>query len=215
MLRVRHFRMKLHAIIPLIRIGNGGACTMLGMRDRNKTIGQSGYSVVMIHPNYILLRQPFKQGRGEIEHSVRRAIFTRIHRANLTTQHMRHPLLPIADAKHRNTKGKHNGIACLCMLVVDALRAARQDDAFKIIVFPCIHCSIAGKDLTIHTGFADTAHNQLVVLTAEIQHNDFFHQSWPPSLSDKAAPINSRNSGCGRIGRERNSGWNCTPTNQG
>src|SRR2546421_838477 len=29
------------------------------------------------------------------------------------------------------------------------------------------------------------------------------------------APMKSRNSGCGRLGRLLNSGWNCEPTNQG
>ena len=30
-----------------------------------------------------------------------------------------------------------------------------------------------------------------------------------------AAPIRPMNKGCGRLGRDLNSGWNCTPTNHG
>lgn len=35
------------------------------------------------------------------------------------------------------------------------------------------------------------------------------------SLFFKEAPTKSRNSGCGRVGLEVNSGWNCDATNQG
>src|SRR5699024_2115682 len=97
---------------------------------------------------------------------------------------------------------------------IDAVGAASENDAAQVIACPRLHGRGVVHDLAVDAGLAHAAGDELVVLASEIE-NDYLFQHISSSARRMAAPIRPMNKGCGRLGRDLNSGWNCTPTNHG
>lgn len=85
---------------------------------------------------------------------------------------MRHKLTAIADAKHRDTQFKQPRVALGRLLVVYAVRTAGKDDADRVHCADLLERGLIGLDLTVHIMLADAARDQLVVLSAKVQHQN-------------------------------------------
>ena len=94
-----------------------------------------------------------------------------------TAQGVGHQLAAVANAQHgdahfKNLLGQGRGAFC-----VNAVGAAGKDDADGVKGPDGLHGGLAGgMDLAVHVTFPHPAGNELVVLTAEVQDQNFLHK---------------------------------------
>jgi hypothetical protein len=78
---------------------------------------------------------------------------------------------------------KISGSAWGRVSIVDAVGSAGEDDADGVNAFDLVQSGIGvGLDLAVDAAFADAARDELVVLAAEIQNDDFLHREDLPFL---------------------------------
>ena len=131
-LRVDHFGVKLHRVKLLAGRGHRGDGARSGAAGRGKALGQAGYRVAVAHPDLLPAAQPFKQRIGNWVHlQGRHAILAPFAFAHLAAQQMRHKLLAIADAEHRNAAREDRWVHRGAARIVHAAGAAGNHDAAR------------------------------------------------------------------------------------
>jgi hypothetical protein len=101
------------------------------------------------------------EGRGTVL-----ALFAWFDRA---AQAVRHQLLAVTNAKHRQVQIEQRGVRLGCLVAIDALWAAAHDDGLGIQFPDLVQAEGAGMDLAIHFAFTNAARDELGVLGSEIQ----------------------------------------------
>ena len=91
----------------------------------------------------------------------------------LAAQQLHHQLLSVADAQHRHAQLIHALVAAGCILFQHARRAAGENHAHGVLRANRLQARVIGQDAGIHMAFAHAPRNQLRVLSAEIQNDDF------------------------------------------
>ena len=86
--------------------------------------------------------------------------FTLVARANFAAQVVRHKLHAVADAQNRNAQIEDAGIG-LIIGFVNGIRAAGEDDAFRIEGFDFFQRHVERMQFTVNMGFAHAAGDQL------------------------------------------------------
>ena len=98
--------------------------------------------------------------------------FTLVARANFAAQVVRHKLHAVADAQNRNAQIKNTGIG-LIIGFVNGIRAAGEDDAFRIEGFDFFQRHVERMQFAVNVGFSHAAGDQLGNLRAEVENKDF------------------------------------------
>ena len=201
---VAHLGVELHAVNALFRAGEGGHGAMPGAGVAGKALGHLRHAVGVVHENHGLggdgLKKP-AAANGQLGVAVLAGVgvFDR------AAEDVVDQLHAVADAQHRHAEGKQLLAQARRALLIDAVGAAGEDDAAQVIACPRLHGRGVVHDLAVDAGFAHAAGDELVVLTAEIE-NDYLFQHVSSSARRMAAPIRPMNRGCGRLGRDLNSG---------
>mgnify|MGYP000028967601 CR=1 FL=1 len=94
--------------------------------------------------------------------------------ADMTAQQVHHQLAAVADAQHRHAPAEDLGVDGGRVLQINAVGAAGEDDALGILGLDDRKIGFIGIDLAVDIIFSDAAGNQLIVLSAKVQHDDSF-----------------------------------------
>ena len=88
---------------------------------------------------------------------------------DLPTELHRHGLHAVADAEHRHAEIEHAGRRAKGFVLVDRLRASRQDHAARIELANSPLAHVERSDLAIDLRFTHTTRDELGVLRAEVE----------------------------------------------
>ena len=92
----------------------------------------------------------------------------------MTTQQVHHQLAAVADAQYGHAPAEDLGVDGGRVLQINAVGAAGEDDALGILGLDDRKIGFIGIDLAVDIIFSDAAGNQLIVLSAKVQHDDSF-----------------------------------------
>jgi hypothetical protein len=109
---------------------------------------------------------------GVTDAHTRRPVFTLGARLDLAAQVVRHELLAVTDAEDRDTQRKNGRIALRRVFVVDALRAAAENDGARVDGANRVRGKRAGLNFAVDVTLADAARDELRVLRAVIEDQD-------------------------------------------
>ena len=126
-----YFGMKLHAVKLFRRMENAGVRTVGGGGADGKAFRKRADIVAVAHPAEGLFRQTRKEWTAAQISRPRPAVFPRnvcTPGLNITAEQLHHELAAVADPEDRDAGLKQGGIHGRCTLLIDAGRAARQDD---------------------------------------------------------------------------------------
>ena len=94
--------------------------------------------------------------------------------SNLAAQCVRHQLTAVADTQNGHAQRKQGRINLRRSVIVNAVGAACEDDALGVLRLDFLQGFFPGHDFAVYMMFSDTAGNQLIILTAEVQNEDHF-----------------------------------------
>ena len=127
----------------------------------------------MAHPDLLAAPESGEQRVGGlVELQGGEAILAFLAPANLAAEQVRHELLPITDSQYGLAVGKDGGVYGGAAGVVDAGRAAGDDDAPR--KGDCRRRSLTGPDFCVDAEIPDFSGDQMTVLPARVQNNDLW-----------------------------------------
>ena len=172
-----HFGVELDGVQLLFCILHGSHRAHIGVRRDPEALGQPVNAVGMAHPHHTLRRNVLhQQGIGGIQLQVNLAIFAGFGGDNAAAAHPGGELCAIADAQHRDAQREHLGVIVGGSHIVDAVGATGEDDAAIALCRNLLRRNaVVGLDFSVHIQVTDPAGNQLIILSAKIQDEDFFH----------------------------------------
>ena len=167
--------MVLHAVKATRFVCDRRGRAHLGVRHQFKALRHPGHVVSVAHPRNALRRQTLEQLAVRVIKRLGLAVFARrilLRCGDKAAQRMRHELAAIADAQHRDTQLEQLRVALGRLLIINAVRPAGKDDADRVHCADLIDRGLIGLDLAVYIMLADTPRDQLVILTAEVQHQN-------------------------------------------
>ena len=177
LLRVHDFRMELRRVETALGVlHRGDRADRREGRDR-EAFRCLGDVVRMAHPADALLAHTFKELRALarfIERDFRLAVLARRRRLDLAAEQMCHELRTVADAEHRDAEIEDLGAAGHGIFRVDAVRAARQDDALRRHLADLLQRKRLRMDFAVDMVLAHAARDELIVLATEVQYENHF-----------------------------------------
>ncbi len=128
----------------------------------------SCYIIKMTHPADGVRRDTLKQTRSFVYVHLRFSVLPHCGTSHLSPQHMRHQLSAVTKSQYRYAQFKQFRRAggCTCLIA----GPAGQDNPLGLHGLDFINLGLIGINFTVHVTFSDASSHQLVVLTAEINH---------------------------------------------
>jgi len=83
-----------------------------------------------------------------------------------------HELQAVADAEHRQAQIKDAQVGARRIFVIDRGRAAREDDADRVVLFYLFKLGVAGKNNRKNLLLAHSAGDELRILSPEVENYD-------------------------------------------
>ena len=173
--RVHDLWMELYGIEMLCRIlhcrnrADRCACCCV------KSCGQFADVVCVAHPANILSRNAVKQKSGFVRDvDFCPSIFARGRSFDASAAEMCHQLRTVADPEDRNPQGKQFLWCGDGFLAIDAVRTARQNNAAWGKSTNTVYGQRMWMDFTIDMILSYASCDKLVILSAEIQHQNHF-----------------------------------------
>ena len=169
--RVRDLGVKLDAVEAAGGIGDRRERGVAAGRDHAKAGRDLGQPVAVAHPDVEL----FRDGEGSEDADVfadldpRGAVLALAARLDFAAELMGHQLFAVTDAEHRNAEAENGGVALGRCRVVDALRAAAQDDGARVERADRGQRQRARMDLAVDVAFAHAPRDELCVLRAVVE----------------------------------------------
>ena len=134
----------------------------------------------MAHPHDAVRRDIGEQGGGIVgDVQIDLPVFGLLRRFDHAAGHPCHQLAAVADAEHRDAERQDLCVVMRGRRVEHRVRAAGEDDAFVVGGGDLLDRRGVGQDLREHMVVADAAGDQLIVLPAEIEYQNFFHKNAP------------------------------------
>ncbi len=128
----------------------------------------------MTHPDGCFTGEAFQKA-GLVNHmQLGPPILARLGRLHLAAQNLRPDLHSVADAQNRYTHFKNGWIAARRVGLVDAARAAAEDDAFGVEFLKLGGRSVGPNQFAEHALFPHPPRDELGILRAKIQDRDDF-----------------------------------------
>ena len=178
-------RMILNAVEAAFFVRDSGGRAGVGVRDKLEALRHLRHVVAVAHPRNALCGQTLEQLAVGVVEGTGLAVLTRgilLRCGDLTAEGVRHELAAVADAEHRNAEVEQSRVALRRGLLVNAVRAAGEDDADRVHGLDFFNRGLVRLYLTEYIMFADAACDQLIILTTEIQHKNelmIFHRQSP------------------------------------
>ncbi len=185
------------------RRGRGDHETGRGRRHR----------VAVRHPHLLGGRQMREQDTGGDDGETGRAVFRGAGPRDRTGQRMRHHLVAIADAEHRNPGVEQHRVHLGGTGRVHRLRPTRKDHCGRIASKELLDREVPRHDLRIHVALAHPPGDELGVLRAEIHDQDRVMSGagrGPAGLGDacrRARGTGPDRATGGPVGAGRTPGW--------
>ena len=165
----------LHAVEAAGLVGNGHVGAGVGVSGEGKALGHLGHIISVAHPGDTLLGQTLEQLAGGVIVGLGLAVLPGgvvLGLGDLAAQSVGHELAAVADAQDGHAPGEDLGVHVGRGLQIDAVGAAGEDDADGVHGLQLGQGSGIGLDFAVHVAFPDTAGDELVVLAAEVQHDN-------------------------------------------
>ena len=170
---VGHFRMELHAVDAPVVVRHRRNGAVRAVRNRVETSRALLHLIGMAQPAGGGIRHAGEQARLIVHRHGDSAIFALCRLFHRAAQQIRRQLHSVADAQHRHAQLIHALVAAGCILFQHARRAAGENHAHGVLRANRLQTRVIGQDAGIHMAFAHAPRNQLRVLSAEIQNDDF------------------------------------------
>ena len=173
-----HFGVELDAIDLPLFVGDRGGRAVLAPGYGLEARRHFSEIISVTHPHDAPLGQASEERAGRVELHVGHAVFARgigLGRHHFTAQMVGDELAAVADAKDRKAQVKDAFCGMIGAFFIDALRAAGENDAVWFKVFDGFETHRIGMHLAVDVMLTDAPRDQLVILPAEIQDQDFFH----------------------------------------
>jgi len=145
----------------------------LGARRDGEALGHAAHGVAVAHPHGLLAGGAVEQRRLARPCDDRRAVLALLGVAHFPAERHGHGLLPVAEAEHGNTQGENLRVDGRGVLRVHRRRAAGQDDGRRRDGAHLLGRDVAGHDFGIHVQITHATGDELPVLGAEIDDDDF------------------------------------------
>ena len=87
---------------------------------------------------------------------------------------LRHKLAAVADAEDGNAQREYRRIDTGRVRGIDTVRPAGKDDACRVEGADFLHSGGIGLQLAVDVLLPHTAGNELIILAAKVQNQDFF-----------------------------------------
>ena len=184
-LGVVYLRMILYAVEAALLVSDGSGRAHIGVSDQLEALRHLCHVVAVAHPGNTLLRQTLEQLAVRVVEGLGLAVLARsvlLCCGYLAAEGVRHKLTAVADAQNRYAQLEQSRITLRGLFLVNAVRTAGKDDADRIERLDLLNRGLIGLDLTVNIMFADASCNQLIVLTAEVEHQNklmIFHRQSP------------------------------------
>src|SRR5215212_808042 len=136
----------------------------------------------MARPGLLLIGGAGEDTVVALYYQVGAAVLPDLDRPHLPTQSQRHELHPIADAQDGHVELEELGLDPRGVVLVDAVGAAGEDDAFGVSMFDVFDRRVVGDELRVNPRLADPAGDQLGVLAAEVQDENQNLTTHPDAL---------------------------------
>ena len=174
-LRVVHLRVELDAVEAPVLVGDGHVGAGGGVGRQGKALGHPGHIVPVAHPGDAPLRQALEQAAGGIIEGLRLAVLpggVLLGSGDGPAQGLGHELAAIADAQNGHPQPEDLRIHVGGLLVVDAVGSAGEDDPHGVKGPDLREGEGVGLHLTVDMALPDAPGDELVILAAEIQHQN-------------------------------------------
>ena len=185
-LGVIHLRVELNTVEAPALIGNGGIGAGVGMGDQRKALRNLRHVIAVAHPRNGLLRDALEQLAAGIVIGDGLAVLPGgilLRGSDLTAQRMRHQLAAVANAENGNPQPEHFRVNVGRFLQIHAVGAAGENDAHGRKGADLVQGCGVGLDLAVDILLPHPPGDQLIVLSAKVQNQDFFlHTVLSPSL---------------------------------
>ena len=165
-----NLRMILEAENLFVQILHRSNRAVLGMCSAFKSFRQAIDIIHMAHPGGSLLRQALEERGSGVEEGFGFTKFAGRSGFNLTAQSVCNQLAAVAQTQHRDAHRQNSRVDLRSIFDIDAIRAAGEDQTDWRVLLNLFHGGFSeGDDFAVYTQIADTAGNQLIVLTAKVQ----------------------------------------------
>ena len=160
-LRKNCLRVELHAVEAAGLVSDGAGGAMLRDGTGAEALGQAGDEVAVAHPGDALLGQALEQAAGG-EVRLRAAVFAGravLRGRDLTAERLGHELAAVADAEDRHAQREDGGIDLRGGGIIDAVRAAGEDNTFRLNFFDLFDVCFVRINLTVNVALTYTSCN--------------------------------------------------------
>ncbi len=164
---------ELHTVKAALLVADADGRAGGAVGDEAEALGHLGHVISVAHPCDALLRQSLEQAAAGIEEGRSFAVFAggiRLCGSDLASEVVRHELAAVADAQHGDAELEYLRIDLRRAGRVNALRAAGEDDADGVVRLYLVNAHAVGLYLAVDIAFADSACDQLIILTAEVKN---------------------------------------------
>ncbi len=148
------------------------ATAQVDVAPRTSKPGRRGYLIAMVHPDLQLAVQIGEERMGMNGSKSRESVLALFAFPDAAAQHVSHELLAVADAEHGAAGGENVRIDLGTAGLVDAVRAAGDDDSFAAgqLGGRCF----AGLDVGVHAEIANLPGDEMTILSARIEDGDLW-----------------------------------------
>ena len=169
--------MELDGIELLFGVFHGRHRADLGVGCDPEALGNRRNSIRMAHPDHALGGDTLQQaGVGGVQQEADFAVLAGFRSDDAAAAHPGGELGAVADAEDGDAQLQHLGVIVGRRHVIDAVGAAGEDDAAVAGGEDFLRGdAVIGLDFGVDVQVTNPAGNQLVVLAAEVQNEDFFH----------------------------------------
>jgi hypothetical protein len=123
------------------------------------------------HPDGLVGFDAVEQAIARRDRHVRRPVLTLGRGEHVSPEFARHELRAVADAEDRDPASPHGWIGFRCILVVDGVRAAAEDDGLRAAPLQLIEWGVVRQQLGVDVELAHAAGDELGELAAEVEHD--------------------------------------------
>ena len=172
--RVHNFRMRLQSVQLAFFVFHGGYRADRCMCRHFKALRGFTDIVCVTHPANGLIRHILKQTVFAVDIHFRSSIFADRRCFHLSSQLVCHQLCTIADAQDRHSHFINFIGVPRRRFIVNAVWSAGKDDPLRILCLDFLKGQRVRLHFAVHVAFPDSSGNQLIILSAEVQHDYFF-----------------------------------------
>ena len=174
-LGVVHLGMVLDPVEPPGFVGDGHVGAGAAVGHQGEALGHLGHIVPVAHPGDALLRQALEKLAGGVVKGLGLSVLPGgvvLGGGDPAAQGMGHELASVADAQHRQAQLEEAGIHLGGAVLIDTVGPAGEDEADGRHGLELVQRGRVGLDFAVDAAFPDPAGDELVILSAEIQHDD-------------------------------------------